>query len=53
MSVLDNMDIFRKSGLAALSDLNSPEYQEIFSKLEIEQQAFLDKEAEFFNPGYR
>ena len=46
-------DVFKKSGLIALSDLNDPQYQDLFSKLEIEQQVFLDKESEFRSPSYR
>jgi SAM-dependent methyltransferase len=46
-------NIFNRSGLAALSDLNSPGYQDIFSKLEIEQQSFLDKEVAFRSKEYK
>ncbi len=53
MRVLGNKQVFQKSGLVALTDLNNPEYKNLFSKLEIEQKAFLDKEPEFQSPGYR
>lgn len=53
MSILRKKHVLKRSGLATLSDLNSPEYQKIFSKLETEQYAFLDKESEFRSPGYR
>lgn len=45
--------VFERSGLAALSDLESPRYQEIFSKLEIEQAAFFDKESVFRSKDYK
>lgn len=40
-------NVFNRSGLAALSDLKSPGAQSIFSQLEKEQEAFLDKEPDF------
>jgi len=49
-----NVDnIFNRSGLGALSDLNTPEYQSIFAQLEKEQEAFLDKETEFRSAEYK
>ncbi len=45
--------IFERSGLAALGDLNNPQWQEIFAKLETVQQAFLDKEPKFRSPKYK
>lgn len=44
---------FHRSGLAALSDLRSPGYQSIFSQLEKEQEAFLDKESDFRSEEYK
>jgi len=44
--------VFERSGLAALSDLNSPEWRDIFSALEREQQLFLKHEAAFRSPEY-
>ena len=46
-------NVFNRSGLAALSDLKSPAYQEIFAKLEIEQDVFLGKESEFRSEEYK
>ncbi|MHC4640653.1 MAG: methyltransferase domain-containing protein [Planctomycetota bacterium] len=45
-------NVFNRSGLATLSDLSSPDHQAIYSKLEIEQAAFLDKESEFRSNEY-
>ena len=53
MGALEGRSVFDRSGLVALSDLNNPEYQNLFTKLEISQEAFLDKEGEFRSPGYR
>jgi SAM-dependent methyltransferase len=53
MSIFRGEDVFKRSGLVSLSDLKSSEYQKIFSELEIEDHAFLAKEAEFRSPGYR
>ena len=47
------LSVFQRCGLAALSDLASPEHRDIFANLELEQEAFLDKESEFRSPGYR
>ena len=47
------MHIFNRSGLAALSDLNSPEQQDIFLKLEKEQAAFLERQSEFRSDAYK
>ena len=44
--------VFERSGLAALSDLNSPEWRDIFSALEREQQLFLKHESAFRSPEY-
>ncbi|MDX9746412.1 MAG: class I SAM-dependent methyltransferase [Syntrophales bacterium] len=46
-------NIFNRSGLAALSDLNTPEHNEIFCKLEKKQRAFLDKESDFRSKEYK
>jgi len=44
--------VFHRSGLAALSDLNSPEWRDIFSALDREQQLFLKHESAFRSPEY-
>jgi hypothetical protein len=44
--------IFARSGLAALSDMGSPEWLELFGTLEKEQDDFLAKESQFRSPGY-
>jgi len=53
MSIFPRRHVFKRSGLASLSDLKDPECQTLFSELDIEQHIFLDKEAEFHSPGYR
>jgi 2-polyprenyl-3-methyl-5-hydroxy-6-metoxy-1,4-benzoquinol methylase len=45
--------VFDRSGLAALSDLESPEWRELFDFLESEQASFLENEREFWNPAYK
>lgn len=45
--------VYQRCGLAALSDLASPDYQDIFSQLEKEQEDFLDKESEFRSNKYK
>jgi len=44
--------LFARSGLAALSDLSSPEWREIFTLLESEQAMFLKHESSFRSPDY-
>jgi len=44
--------LFARSGLAALSDLSSPEWGEIFTPLEREQAMFLKHESSFRSPDY-
>jgi SAM-dependent methyltransferase len=44
---------FQRCGLATLSSLESPVYKQVFSKLEKEQQTFLDKESEFRSNEYK
>jgi SAM-dependent methyltransferase len=44
--------VFDRSGLAALSDLDSPEWLEVFGTLEKEQNDFLAKESQFRSPDY-
>lgn len=44
---------FDKSGLAALSDLETTEWRELFDLLENEQATFLKKEAAFRSPEYK
>ena len=53
MNSTEDKCVFNRSGLAALSDLNSSVCQEIYSKLEIEQRAFLDKEPDFRSNEYK
>jgi len=47
-----NHNIFARSGLAALSDLESPEWRQVFKSLENEQALFLEHESEFRSPEY-
>jgi SAM-dependent methyltransferase len=47
-----NIPAFNRSGLAALSDLKGPGYEELFHQLEKAQQSFLSKEKEFRSPDY-
>lgn len=49
----ENGVVFDFSGLAALSDLKTPEWGELFSLLEKEQASFLIHEREFRSPEYR
>ncbi len=44
---------FHRSGLAALSDLQTPEWKELFQLLEKEQQFFLSKEKLFRSAEYK
>lgn len=44
---------FERSGLAALSDLQTPELKELFQLLEKEQEFFLSKEKLFRSPEYK
>jgi SAM-dependent methyltransferase len=44
---------FHRSGLAALSDLKTPEWRSLFTALEGEQAEFLAKEAEFRSTAYK
>ncbi len=53
MNTLKEKISFNRSGLAALSDMESPRYQEIFSNLEKEQESFLDKEPVFRSEDYK
>jgi SAM-dependent methyltransferase len=46
------VSVFERSGLAALSDLNSPEWRDLFSALKKEQQLFLKHESAFRSPEY-
>ena len=50
---MKDMSVFNRSGLAALSDLETPEWREIFTLFEREQAAFLSKESAFRSPGYK
>lgn len=53
MTGIDEYNIFGRSGLAALSDLSSPAYQEIFSLLGNAQKVFLDNEEKFRSKEYK
>ena len=44
---------FNRGGLAALSDLETPEWQELFAVLEQEQAEFLAKDTHFRSAGYK
>jgi SAM-dependent methyltransferase len=48
-----SVDPFNRSGLAALSDLETPEWDELFAILEKEQSSFLAQEYEFRSPEYK
>ena len=43
---------FERAGLAARSDLETPEWQQLYAGLERDQDAFLAHEAEFRSPEY-
>lgn len=45
--------VFARSGLAALSDLATPECQALFRRLEAVQEQFLAKESQFRSPDYQ
>jgi len=53
MSNLFSARAFARSGLAALSDLQDPEFVELFSYLETEQRQFLDKDDQFRRSDYQ
>jgi len=44
--------VFERSGLAALADLDKPEWRKLFALLEREQDKFLAKESQFRSPHY-
>jgi len=44
---------FNRSGIAGLSDLDTPEWQLLFALLEKEQSEFLAKENDFRSPDYK
>ena len=45
--------IFDRSGLAALSDLQSPQHRDLFAQLEKEQDAFLERQSGVWSDDYR
>lgn len=47
------MSIMNRSGIAAISDLDSAEFSELVKKLEREQGHFLSHEEQFRSPAYR
>lgn len=53
LDIIKAKNIFNRSGLAALSDLDSPGYKEIFSNLEKEQELFLKKQSKFRSKKYK
>lgn len=53
MTLSGQHSTFKRSGLAALSDIASPEYQKLFALLEKEQELFLSKESSFRSPDYK
>lgn len=53
MCTLNGKHVFERSGLAALSDLSTREWHEIFRYLEEEQASFLEKVDKFRSPEYR
>lgn len=53
MDIIKGENIFSRSGLAALSDLNSSGYKNTFSSLKKEQDIFLKKECKFRSEGYK
>ena len=46
------MSIFERNGIAAMSDLDTAEWKEVFALLEAEQQRFLSHEDAFRSPNY-
>jgi SAM-dependent methyltransferase len=46
-------EAFFRSGIAALSDLQTSEWRDLFNLLEREQAAFLSREREFRSPEYK
>ena len=53
MNTIEVENVFNRSGMAALSDLESPEHEDIFSNLEKDQDIFLEKEHEFRSNEYK
>lgn len=53
MDILKENNIFNRSGLAALSDLESPGYKDILTIIEKEQDEFLKKESVFRSKEYK
>jgi 2-polyprenyl-3-methyl-5-hydroxy-6-metoxy-1,4-benzoquinol methylase len=54
MIALSNIkNIFNRCGLASLSDLETQEWRDIFTFLELEQAAFLECEGQFRSPEYK
>lgn len=54
-TLIDNTNClpFHRSGMATLSDLKKSEFRNVFSKLEKEQEIFLEKEAIFRSKEYK
>jgi 2-polyprenyl-3-methyl-5-hydroxy-6-metoxy-1,4-benzoquinol methylase len=53
LRILDHKHTFCRSGLAALSDLQTPEWKEIYDYLEKEQAEFLKHESKFRSSEYK
>ena len=53
MTHLRRENVFKRSGLAALSDLESPEHRELWAILERDQNAFAERRSEFLSEDYR
>ena len=53
LNTQNNENVFKRSGLAALSDLQNPQHQNTFFTLEGDLCAFLEKEHEFRSNEYR
>lgn len=53
LSVFEKGHDFRRSGLASLSDIQNPRHKAIYAQLELEQNAFLDKEQQFRSEEYK
>lgn len=47
-----SQNVFDRSGLATLSDLQTLEWHDLFGLLEREQALFLEKEGQFQSPEY-
>ncbi len=53
LSVFEKNPVFKKAGLASLSDIENPGQKAIYAQLELDQNAFLDKEQQFRSEEYK